>query len=224
MLKVNLQPKVTLEVKEGFKMPVWAPVILLIVIGCFAGYTHWLVHRDIAISESRIKQLDFKLRDFQKTLNEYQAAVYEKEYLQDKRDFVNGISQNQKMWVDFFDELKAKIPKDVWLTRFEGVRSGNYSLEGDTFSFGSIGFFMIQFKSIPDITTITLDAAMSRSGSGGGSAAEAIAKTFKIGGAMKLGGNGPSQNATATVTAPVRRSPAAPAVPVRRSPAVPGLD
>lgn len=209
MLKVNLQPKITLEVKEGFKMPVWAPIVLFVVIGGIAGYTHWLNHRDIMVKQSQIKQLDFKLRDFQKTLDEYQAALNEKDYLQDKRDFVNGIATNQKMWVDFFEQIKEKIPKDVWLTQFEGTRNGRYVLQGNAFSFGSIGFFMIQFKSIPDVTTVTLDGATGKTDSGGETAVEAIAKTFKLSGDMKLGGQTKEEQSGKGATAAARRGGAA---------------
>jgi len=206
MLKVNLQPKVTLEVKEGFRMPLWPAILLGLIVAFGSGYTFWHMHKSRLFAESRIKQYDFKLRDFKKTLEEYETANNDKDYLQGKRDFVDSISQNQKQWIGFFDQLKARMPKDVWLTRFEGMRSGAYNIDGATFSFGSIGFFMIEMKSIPYITTVTLDNATSRGSTGGKTAIDAIAKTFKLTGDMKLAALDEAKAATATV-----QTPAAPA-------------
>ncbi len=191
-----------LEVKEGFRMPIWPAILLFLIVAFGSGYTFWHMHKDRLFAESRIKQYDFKLRDFQKTLDEYEAAKLEKDYLQGKRDFVNGISQNQKQWIGFFDELKARMPKDVWLNRFEGKRSGSYNIDGATFSFGSIGFFMIEMKSIPHINTVTLDNASSKGTTGGRNAVDAIAKSFKISGDMKLSALEETKTATATASVP----------------------
>ena len=188
-------------------MPLWVPIILLILVGSGIGYTYWMMSRDKLVAESKIKQLDFKLLDFKKTLSDYQAAVDEKNYLQEKRDFVDSISQNQKQWIDFFEQLKAKMPKDVWLKNFQGVRSGPYNIEGNTFSYGSIGFFMIQFKSIPAIKTINLESASSNAGAGGSNTVEAIAKTFKFTGNMALSAEADaskSASGTAAAKPPVR--------------------
>lgn len=174
-----------MEVREGFKIPVWIPIVLGLAVVGFIGYTYVDMQQARLSAEARIKQLDFKLRDFQKILDSYEMAKNEKDYLQAKRDFVNGISQNQKQWIDFFDELRAKMPKDCWIENFQGMRAGQYNLEGKTFTFSSVGFFMLQFNSIPQISTVTLDNATS-SGTGSQNAAEAVAKSFRVSGDMKL--------------------------------------
>ncbi|HOC92860.1 MAG TPA: PilN domain-containing protein [bacterium] len=186
MIKVNLQPKVLIDAGEGFKMPLWPLILLTIVMAAGVLGVMYVTSDRISAAEAEIRDLDFKLRDFQKTLDAFDQAKAEKDYLQGKRDFVHSISSNQKQWVDFFDEIRAKMPKDVWLTKFEGERSGSYTLEGQTFSYSSIGFFMLQFNSIPYVTTVALDqASAKKSGSSSGDVA-AFAKSFKITGDMKL--------------------------------------
>ncbi len=190
MIRVNLQPKIALEIKEGFKLPIWLPILLFLALVVVAAGTYLDMSSKIKSAEALIKIYDFKLRDFQKILDEYEQTLAEKDYLQGKRDFVNGISQNQMQWVGFFDEMRSKMPKDVWLTSFEGQRSGDYDVEGRTFSFSSIGFFMLQFNSIPNISTVNLlSATADVGGSTGGKedrSIETLAKAFKISGAMKL--------------------------------------
>ncbi len=186
MIRVNLQPKVMIEAGEGFKMPLWPLILLTIVLAAGVLGVMYVTSDRISAAEAEIRDLDFKLRDFQKTLDAFEQAKAEKDYLQGKRDFVNSISSNQRQWVDFFDEVRAKIPKDVWLTKFEGERSGAYSLEGKTFSYSSIGFFMLQFNSIPYVTTVTLEQATAQKSGSKGGEAEAFAKSFKITGDMKL--------------------------------------
>lgn len=192
MLKVNLQPKVLTETKEGLRLPWWLPVILGVIVFSGIGWAHWSITQDRLKLETEIKQLDFKLRDFQKILSEYEIAQSEKEYLQGKRDFVNSISQNQSQWMDFFDQLKNKIPKDCWITRFEGARSGDYSIEGATFSFSSIGYFMLQLNDITHINSVNLEDASTelKEGSKGSSkdedAAKAMTKKFLLKGSMNL--------------------------------------
>ncbi|HOX28858.1 MAG TPA: PilN domain-containing protein [bacterium] len=213
MIKVNLQPKVSVEVKEGFKMPVWPAILLLIVVAAGAGSTYWTMQQKKLAAEAEIKRYDFQLRDFQKVITQYESAIEEKDYLKGKRDFVNGISQNQKLWIDFFDKLKERIPKDTWITNFQGERAGIYNIEGNAFSYASIGFFMLQFKSIPAITTVNLNNATSQ-GSSGKSAVEAIAKQFKLSGNMNLAG------ASGTTPFPsATRTPVAGAAPSGTPPA-----
>ncbi len=166
-------------------MPLWPLFVIGILIAAGIGTV-------IAINDTKnleldadIKKLNFALKDFEQIITEYKTATGDKEYLQGKRDFVNGISKNQEQWIDFFDQMRDRIPKDVWLTRFDGRRSGSYSIEGRTFTFASIGFFMLQFNSISHIGSVTLDQAAA-SNSSGKSDFDAVVKKFKISGSMSL--------------------------------------
>jgi len=191
MLRVNLQPRITVEVREGVRLPLWLPILIFIVVAMGCGGTYWTGQQDIANLDAEIKQLDFKLRDFQDILAEYEKAKKEKNYLQGKRDFVNGISKNQKQWTDFFDQMRETVPKDVWYTRFSAEREGTYSLEGKTFTYAAVGFLMLQVSSISHVDTVVLEStSASEGGSSGGSGGEnivdSIAKQFSLSGRMKL--------------------------------------
>jgi Tfp pilus assembly protein PilN len=208
MIKINLQPKISMEVKEGFKLPLWLPILLTVILTVSTAMAFWFMQQRRLTAEAQIKQLDYKLRDFQKIIDSYEQAKAEKDYLQQKRDFVNGISQNQKQWVDFFDELRAKMPKDVWIEKFDGMRAGTYSLDGRTFSYSSVGFFMLQFNSIPYISSVTLDQASSKQGTGA-AGSTSVSKSFKITGEMKL--EAQQETKEKTVTANTTSASAPPA-------------
>ena len=190
MLKVNLQPKIAVEAREGVRLPYWLPVIIAIIVGILCGGTYWVGQQDLVYLDAEIKQQDFKLRDFQTIIADYEKAEMEKSYLQGKRDFVSGISKNQKQWTDFFDQMKETVPKDVWYTRFNAERDGEYNIEGKTFTYASVGFLMLQVSSISHVESTTLDAASSSSGGGGGGEGanliDEIAKQFKLSGQMAL--------------------------------------
>jgi Tfp pilus assembly protein PilN len=204
MIKVNLQPKVTLEAREGLRLPLWLPVIITIIVLGGIGSTYWMSNQRKLDAEAEIRELDFKLRDFQKIIADYEQVTHEKEYLKGKRDFVQGISENQKQWISFFDQLREKIPKDVWLTRFTGARSGDYDIEGSTYTFASVGFFMLQLNSITQVQSVTLEATAvgsPRGGTGtkegGGADLNSITKSFKVKGGMELAGQkAPEKDAT----------------------------
>lgn len=185
MIKINLQPKITLEVREGFRMPLWPVFVMAIIVAAGIGaVTYRYSIKDLEL-DANIKKLNFALKDFEQIIDEYNNAKSDKQYLQGKRDFVNGISQNQKQWIDFFDQVRDTIPKDVWILRLEGQRTGSYSLEGRTFTFASIGFFMLQFNSISHIGSVTLDTATTAS-QGSESDFDAVVKRFRLSGSMNL--------------------------------------
>jgi hypothetical protein len=86
MIKVNLQPKVLIESGEGFKMPLWPLILLTIVLAAGVLGVMYVTSDRISAAEAEIRDLDFKLRDFQKTLDAFEQAKSEKDYLQGKRD------------------------------------------------------------------------------------------------------------------------------------------
>ncbi|MEW6201461.1 MAG: PilN domain-containing protein [bacterium] len=188
MIKVNLQPKIVIEIKEGVQLPLWPVGVFgaVIVIAMISFY--WNMNTKIISSRAEIRKLDFKLRDFQRIIKEYEEATNERKYLQGKRDFVYGISKNQKLWVDFFDELKSSMPTDVWITRFEGNRTGEFRMEGNTYSYSAIGFLMLQLYSIDYITSISLENASAGTAGevAGKTVGEVVSKRFQLRGTMSL--------------------------------------
>lgn len=211
MIRVNLQPRIRTEAAEGLQLsPLWA-IALGIILVFGVGGVGYKVSWDITQAKSTINALDFQLRDFQKIIKEYADALDQKSYFTGKRDFVKGISENQKKWIEFFDALKKKTPKDVWLTKLDAARNGAYSVEGGTFSFSAIGYFMLQLNSIPAIKSVSLDQAAGVAGAakeqGAGASLSLVAqltKVFKITGSMSMG------SAEATGTTPLPGAPAAP--------------
>ena len=188
MLKTNLQPKIVVEVREGFQMPLWPLAVFgtIVVISMISIY--WNMNTKVISARSDIRKLDYKLQDFQQIIKEYEDATNERRYLQGKKDFVVGISKNQKLWVSFFDELKANMPTDVWLIRFEGNRTGEYKMEGNTYSYSAVGYFMLQLYSMDYISSVFLEGASSgeTGGLAGKTVGEVLSKRFQLKGTMNL--------------------------------------
>ena len=207
MIRVNLQPQVRAEVAEGFRLPPWVAILLGIIVFGAIGTTAYQITWNIAQANSTIKSLDNDLRDFQKIIKDYEDATDEKNYLTGKRDFVKSISENQKRWIQFFDELKRRIPRDVWLARMEVARNGAYTMEGGTFSYSAIGYFMLQMNSILAVQSVSLDSASSAGGAtgqskSGASIIQQLTKGFKISGEIAM-------DKVALVATPTQAMPAA---------------
>jgi Tfp pilus assembly protein PilN len=208
MIRVNLQPKIRLEKAEGFQLHwFWAVLLGVIVFGAM-GFLAYQFSWQLTQSNSKIRSLDFELKDFQKIIKEYEDAVDEKNYLQGKRDFVKGISENQHQWISFFEDFKKKMPKDVYVTRLDIDRNGAYTMEGGTFSYSAIGYFMLQLNSIPFISSTTLESAGG--GAGGGDDTAILAKLTKI---YRITG-GVSMEAARAPTAATSTTPVPGAAPV----------
>lgn len=186
MLRVNLQPKISLEVKEGIKLPYWLILITGIILGALVGGSYWSMITDLQTYEVEIKDLEFKLSDFQEVITNKEEAVRQKEYLQGKRDFVHGISNNQRQWTDFFDQLRERTPKDVWYTKFSGSRNGDYKVEGNTYTFSSVGFAMLQINSISHVSSVTLGQTAGNTKARGDNPLSSISKKFNLSGKMEL--------------------------------------
>lgn len=148
--------------------------------------SYWSMYNDLQTYEVEIRDLEFKLSDFQEVITNKEDALRQKDYLQGKRDFVYGISDNQRQWTNFYDQMRERTPKDVWYTSFSGNRTGDFKLEGLTYTYSSVGFSMLQLNSISHISSVTLNQTTSDSKSGGGNAVASITKKFSLSGKMEL--------------------------------------
>lgn len=180
MLKVNLQPRLVREAREGFQLPLWAPILLglIMVFGC--GGAYWYITIQTSTKESLNKSLELKLRDFQDIIKEAELVREDRDYLNQKRDFISGISTNQAQWDYFFDMLKNNVPKDVWIDSLVMDRSGEFSVEGNTYYYGSVGHFVLRLEAMPQLQTVNIDAVGMKNVSGSENIEESVTKMFKI--------------------------------------------
>ncbi|MFH1537961.1 MAG: PilN domain-containing protein [bacterium] len=187
MLKINLQPRVVIEIKEGIQLQWWIPIALGIVIAVATASIYLNLNTRMITQKAEIKQLQFDLKDFQQILDDFEEANNEKKYLTGKREFVKGVSENQRMWLAFFDALTTNIPTDVWINRMDASRIGEFSFEGNAYTYSAIGFFMLQLYSIDYITAVNLEGATGAGGAQTGeTTAEALSKRFRVTGKMDL--------------------------------------
>ena len=188
MIRVNLQPRVVVEAKEGFQLPIWAPILfgLILVFGC--GSVYWYLNFTVSGMAAQRTSLDNKLKDFQSVLNQYELASEDHDYLKAKRDFVQGISSNQHRWIEFLDMLKNKMPKDVWIDKMTIDASGELKVDGQTYSYDSVANFLFRLTKFPQLSSITLNQAASKSqgSSQAGSMQDSMTKAFKITATSKL--------------------------------------
>jgi Tfp pilus assembly protein PilN len=188
MERINLQPKVVIEAKTGFQIPIWVPILLgvMIVAGTVGGW--WYQNSTISAFNAQNKELDFKLKNYQELHRQFKETTDDFEYLKAKRDYIHGISSNQAQWKYFFDLFKENMPKDVWVNHLLINRDGDFTLEGGTYSYSAIGHLIIRMEAMPQLSGVSLDTAMatSRGESTGGNVQAAMIKAYKIVGRAKL--------------------------------------
>ena len=182
MIRVNLQPRVVAEAKEGFQMPIWAPILLglIIIFGC--GGAYWYLNITLNNLESEKQSLEYKLKDFQALLLEFDKVSEDRDYLKEKRDFIEGISSNQAQWTYFFDLLKENTPKDIWIDSLIMDREGEFEVQGETYYYASVGHFILRLEAMPQLSEVSLEAVgVKKTGSAQtGTVEEQMKKRFKI--------------------------------------------
>lgn len=188
MLKINLQPRIVVEAREGIQLQWWLPIVIGVAIAVGTLSVYLSLNTRVITNKAEIKQLEFDLKDFQQILEDFEEATNEKMYLTGKRDFVASVSQNQRMWLTFLDELTANMPTDVWVNRLDLNRIGDFSFDGNTYTYSAIGFFMLQLYSIDFITAVNLEGATGAAGQSqsGKTTAESLSKRFRVTGKMTL--------------------------------------
>ncbi|MEW5945506.1 MAG: PilN domain-containing protein [bacterium] len=188
MIRVNLQPKIIIEEREGVQLPLWIPLVLLAALAVVTGALTWNMNVQVIDLNTQIRKADFKLRDFQRILKEFEEAQLEKKYLTGKRDFVVNISHNQELWLDFLDMFTANMPTDVWISSLDANRTGEFTISGNTYTYSAIGYFMLQLYSIDYVSSVSLTGATSSIGASktGETVAEALSKKFQVKGTMAL--------------------------------------
>ena len=203
MLRTNLQPRIVAEVKTGLQLPVWAPILLgILVIAGVAG-SYWYLNLTVTDLNTQKTSNEAKLRDFKQLIKQEAVVREDRDYLKDKLAYIRGISTNQAQWTYFFDTLKDNIPTDVWISNLKVSDSGEFEVSGGTYSYSAIGHFIIRLEAMPQLSTVTLDTAASqtRGSAEEGSGLETkMLKSYKIkavtsllGAASGVGGSGTQQ-------------------------------
>ena len=98
MLRTNLQPKVTVETKTGFQMPIWAPILLGVIVLGGIACSWWYTNLTINDLNSQKTSLQRKLQDFQALIREEEIKREDRDYLKDKLAYIRGLYNNQAQW------------------------------------------------------------------------------------------------------------------------------
>ena len=183
MLRINLQPKVTVEAKAGFQLPIWAPILLGILVIAGIGGSYWYLNLTMNDLNSQKNSLTRKLKDFQELIKEEARMREDRDYLNDKLTYIRSISSNQAQWTYFFDTLKDNIPTDVWIGKLTVKDTGEFEVQGSTYSYSAIGHFILRLEAMPQLSSVALDsaAAKARGSAQEGDTLEArLRKDYKI--------------------------------------------
>jgi Tfp pilus assembly protein PilN len=183
MLRTNLQPKIKAETKAGFQMPIWAPIMLGIIVIAGIGGSWWYLTLTINDLNSQKTSVQRKLQDFQALIRDEESMREDRDYLKDKLTYIRSLYNNQAQWTYFLDTFKDNIPEDVWVQNMKVTEEGQLEIEGATYTYSAVGHFIIRLEAMPQLNGVALAQASStaRGSSEAGAPLETkMRKDFKI--------------------------------------------
>lgn len=162
MLRTNLQPRVTAEVKAGFHLPIWAPILLGVIVIAGMGGSWWYLNLTINDLNSQKTSVQRKLKDFQALIVEEERIREDRDYLKEKLSYIRSLYNNQAQWTYFLDTFKDNIPEDVWVQSMKVTEEGQLELEGGTYSYSAVGHFIIRLEAMPQLNSVALSQASAQ--------------------------------------------------------------
>lgn len=171
------------EAKGGFQLPVWAPILLGIIVVAGIGGSWWYLNLTINDLNSQKTSNQRKLQDFQELIKEEQKVKEDRDYLKDKLTYIRGLYNNQAQWTYFLDTFTDNIPADVWIQNMKVTEEGELELQGATYTYSAVGHFIIRLEAMPQLNNVALEQVQAQtrgSAEAGADLETKMRKDFKI--------------------------------------------
>ena len=144
MIRINLLPR------ERVQRQPLAPRLLLILVGAIAivavaAATLALSARNNAVRGriARVEEQITVLRPKVERVAQLRRAI---ENARRKAELLKSLEASRVPWDVILEELRAILPKDVWLTQLEALDAGNMSFGGYALSYTAVARFMVSLE------------------------------------------------------------------------------
>jgi type IV pilus assembly protein PilN len=131
MIEINLLPVREARRKHDLRQQGMQFLLTGLLTAACIGFTHSYVTERIDSSQTRIRQMEADIKQFQPQLDQVAAFRKKKAALEKKIDVIDGLDRARSGPVRVMDELAQHMPDRVWLTNLS-TEGSSIKLKGES--------------------------------------------------------------------------------------------
>lgn len=167
MLEVNLLPVREARRKADIRQQLMQLVLALIVVAGGVGVVHSRVTDDIEMAQTRVRQMENDIKQFEPQLNQVAAFKKKKSQLEKKIDVIEGLDRARSGPVRMLAELATRTPERLWLTQLS-TKGTTITIKGKSLDNELVAQFLGELVDSKYFDGVDLDSTSLGDSKGGG--------------------------------------------------------
>jgi len=155
MIDINLLPVREARRKADVQQLGMQLLLVLILAAAGIGFTHSNVVARINDSQTRIRQMEADIKQFQPQLDQVAAFRKKKASLEKKIEVIDDLDRQRSGPVRVMDELATHMPERVWITQL-ATEGGTVKLKGEGMDNELVAQLMRALKDSPFFDKVDL--------------------------------------------------------------------
>ena len=155
MIDINLLPVREARRKADVQQLGMQLLLVLILAAAGIGFTHSNVVARINDSQTRIRQMEADIKQFQPQLDQVAAFRKKKASLEKKIEIIDDLDRQRSGPVRVMDELATHMPERVWITQL-ATEGGTVKLKGEGMDNELVAQLMRALKDSPFFDKVDL--------------------------------------------------------------------
>ena len=167
MLELNLLPVREARRKADIRQQVMQLMFATLVVGGGVGIVHSRVSDDIAMAQTRVRQMENDIKQFEPQLNQVAAFKKKKSQLEKKIDVIEGLDRARSGPVRMLSELSLRSPRRLWIESLS-TRGKTITLKGKSLDNELVALFLGELVDSKYFDDVDLDSTSLGDGKSGG--------------------------------------------------------
>lgn len=161
MIRINLLPEKRVR-RPRLRAPRLSTFALLLLLLVLLG-TWWtyLTVRNSRL-EAELRRLDEEIALLQPQVQRVEAFRSQIEQAKRKEALLRRLEQAVFPWDRVLEEVRAIIPKDVWLTNLTSDERGNVTIGGFGLSYAAVANFLANLEASPSFQDVDLGGSQKQ--------------------------------------------------------------
>jgi type IV pilus assembly protein PilN len=155
MIEINLLPVREARRKADLRQLGMQLVLVLILATAGIGFMHSNVLAQISESQTRVRQMEADIKQFQPQLDQVAAFRKKKASLEKKIEVIDDLARQRSGPVRVMDELATHMPERVWLTTL-ATEGSTVKLKGEGMDNELVAQLMRALKESPYFDKVDL--------------------------------------------------------------------
>jgi type IV pilus assembly protein PilN len=167
MLEVNLLPVREARRKADIRQQLMQLFLALLVMGGGVGVVHSRISDDIEMAQTRVRQMENDIKQFEPQLNQVAAFKKKKSQLEKKIDVIEGLDRARSGPVRMLAELASRTPERLWLTQLT-TKGAMVTIKGKSLDNELVAQFLGELVDSKYFDGVDLDSTALGEGKAGG--------------------------------------------------------